>query len=200
MHLIDVVLFLHIAVAIAAFGVATVLHTIQWSMRNATSMAQLKTWNPILHRIEPMFPILALILFALGGWLIGLSDGEFAWGDGWVITAIVGLALMEIVGGVLINKRSKNTVVAIAYADDGPIPSSVNAFMMNPVLWAASHFETGTALGILYLMATKPSGLASVAIVAICALAGIGVGALGARVRVAEPAEPAGAAELPATA
>jgi hypothetical protein len=194
MHLIDVVLFLHIFVAIAAFATATLLHTIQWAMRSATTMAQLKTWNPVLRRIEPLFPILALVLFALGGWIIGLSDGEFSWGDGWVITAIVGLALMELAGGVLINKRSKNTVVAVDYADDGPIPNSVRAFMMNPVLWATTHFETGTALGILYLMATKPSGLASVVIVTLCALAGIGVGALGARSRVVAVQEVAAAA------
>jgi hypothetical protein len=197
MHLVDVVLFLHIAVAVGAFGVATVLHTIQWSSRNASWMTQLKTWNPVVHRLDPIFPILALVLFGLGAWLISLSDGEFAWGDGWVITATVALGLMEAVGGVLVAKRSKNAAVAIDYADDGPIPASVRGFVMNPVLWMATHFETATAIGVLYLMATKPSAPASVLIVAVCALAGVGIGAIGARVPVAESSE---AAQAPAPA
>jgi hypothetical protein len=188
-HLVDAVLFLHIVVAVAAFGVATVMHTIQWVSRGATSIAQLKAWNPVAHRLEPMFPVLALVLFGLGAWLLGLSDGEFSWSDGWVITAAVGLGVMELAGAVLISKRAKNVFTAIEYAPEGPIGDGVRAVVMNPVLWATSHFETGTAIGILYLMAVKPSAAASVAIVVACAAAGAAVGAAGARSQAVAPAE-----------
>ena len=184
MHLIDVVLFLHIAVAVAAFGVATLMHTIQWASRGATSIAQLKAWNPVAHRLEPMFPVLALVLFGLGAWLLGLSHGEFGWSDGWVIVAAVGLGIMEAAGAVLIAKRSKNVITAIEYAPEGPIGGGVRAVVMDPVLWATSHFETGAAIGILYLMAAKPSGAVSAVIVVACAAAGAAIGAAGARSRV----------------
>lgn len=181
MHLIDVVLFAHILVAIAAFSVAAILHTAQWVARGATSTATLKAWNPVIHRLEPMFPILALILFGLGAWLLGLSHGEFRWGDGWVITAVVGLAVMEIVGGALIAPRSKKLIAAIDGAADGPVDESLSAAVMNPVFWAATHFATAVALGIVFLMATKPSGMASAAIVVIAAALGIALGMAGAR-------------------
>ena len=196
MHLVDIVLFAHIAVAIAAFGVAGVLHTAQWTSRRAGSTTTLKVWAPVVHRLEPLFPILALILFGLGAWLLALSDGEFGWGDGWVLTAIVGLALMEVVGGAVLAPRSKKALVAIHSAGDGPIDGAVADAFFDATLWAAGHFATGTAIGILFLMSTKPSGLVSVLIVALCALAGAAVGAAGAagarrRTAVPAPAAPA---------
>jgi hypothetical protein len=181
MHLINVVLFVHILVAIAAFSVAAILHTAQWVARGATSTATLKAWKPVIHRLEPLFPILALVLFGLGAWLLGLSDGEFRWGDGWVITSIVGLAAMEVVGGALIAPRTKKLIAAITDAADGPVDEPLNAAVMNPVFWATTHFATGVALGIVFLMATKPSGAAAVAIVVIAAALGTALGAAAAR-------------------
>lgn len=180
MHLVDVVLFLHITVAIAAFAVAAILHTAQWVARGATTGAALKPWAPVIHRLEPLFPILALALFGLGAWLLHLSGGEFRWGDGWVVTSIVGLALMEAVGGVLIAPRSKKLVAGIKAADDAAIGDDLRAALHERVFWISTHFATAVALGIVFLMATKPSGAASVAVVLVAAAIGVAFGMLGA--------------------
>lgn len=190
MHLVDIVLFAHIAVAVAAFGIAGILHTAQWASRRASSATTLKVWAPVVHRLDPLFPVLALALFGLGAWLLALSDGEFGWGDGWVVTAIVGLALMEIVGGAVIAPRSKKALAAIHDAGDGPIDDAVTDSFFDATLWAATHFATGTAIGILFLMATKPSGIVSALVVALCAIAGAAVGVAGARRKVPVGATP----------
>ncbi|HKC29698.1 MAG TPA: hypothetical protein VKB75_16905 [Jatrophihabitans sp.] len=181
MHLVDVVLFAHILIAICAFAIATVLHVGQLVARGATSTATLKAWNPVNHRVEPLFPILALVLFALGAWLIGLSDGEFAWSDGWVITAAVGLGAMEAVGGAVLAPRGKKAYEAVAAAADGPVDPTLRAIVVDRAAFGAAFFETTTALGILFLMATKPSAAASVAIVVVCAVAGAVLGSALAR-------------------
>jgi small basic protein len=49
-------------------------------------------------------------------------------------------------------------------------------------MWIVSHLITGLALGVVYLMATKPNGWQSVLIVAIVGGLGAAVGAAGARV------------------
>lgn len=72
-HLVDVVLFLHIAVAVLAFGVAGLLLTALSQMRSAQSVAVLRTWQRMSHRVEPWFPILVVVLIGLGAWLIALS-------------------------------------------------------------------------------------------------------------------------------
>jgi hypothetical protein len=181
MHLVDVVLFAHIIVAIAAFCVAGILHTAQWVARGATSTSTLKAWSPVIHRLEPLFPVLALVLFGLGAWLLQLSDGKFRWGDGWVISAVVGLAVMEAVGGVLIAPRSKALVAGINGAGEGPVDAALHAAILDRAFWVASHFATAVALGIVYLMAAKPGGAASVAVLLVAAALGVAAGAAGAR-------------------
>jgi hypothetical protein len=194
MHLVNVVLFLHIFIAILAFGCATLLHTTQVVMRGATSTATLKAWSPVSHRVEPFFPVLALVLFGLGGWLVGLSDGEFSWGDGWVVTSIVGLALMELVGGAVLAPRGKGLHEAIMSAPDGAVDAGLRQKVLDPAVWGAAAFETATALGIVYLMTNKPSGVASALIVAACAIVGALIGAAAARAGVSSQPRPAAAA------
>lgn len=181
MQLVDVVLFAHIAIAIAAFAVAAILHTALWVARGATSTGTLKAWAPVIHRLDPLFPILALMLFGLGAWLLHLSGGEFGWGDGWVISSVVALAIMEIVGGVLLAPRSKKLVAGIKAAADGPVDDALRAAVTDRALWLASHFATGTALGIVFLMVTKPSGAASITVLVVAAVLGVVVGAAGTR-------------------
>ena len=196
MHLIDAVLFLHIFIAICAFGCAAILHTSQFVTRGATTTGTLKAWAPVVHRVEPLFPILALVLFALGAWLLGLSDGEFKWGDGWVIAAIVGLFAMEAAGGAILAPAGKKLHEAIMTAPDGPVDPNLRAQLLDRTVWAVSFFETATALGIVFLMTNKPSGVASGIIVGACALAGLALGATCARQQAPAPL----ATAMPATA
>lgn len=181
MHLINVVLFAHIFIALAAFGCATLVHVWQGVSKGATSTATLKAWAPVMHRIEPLFPVLALILFGLGAWLVGLSDGEFSWSDGWVITSVVGLFAMEAAGGAVLAPGGKKLHEAIVNAPDGPVDASLRALVLDRAVWAVATFETATALGIVFLMTNKPSGLSSALIVAACGLAGLAIGAAAAR-------------------
>jgi hypothetical protein len=196
MHLVNVVLFAHILIAICAFACAGLLHTWQFVSKGATSTATLKAWSPVMHRIEPLFPILALVLFGLGAWLVGLSDGEFSWSDGWVITSVVGLALMEAAGGAVLAPRGKRLHEAIMGAADGPVDAPLRATVLDQAMWAVAFFETATALGIVYLMTNKPSGAASALIVAGCAIGGAALGYASAR----EPSPVALAASVAASA
>lgn len=194
MHLVDAVLFAHVIVAVVAFAVAGVLHVGQWYSRSAGTVAELRIWGRVAHRLEPLFPALAIVLFGLGAWLLSLSDGGFRWSDGWVITSAVGLGVMELVGGALLAPRSKKMSALLADAPDGPVDPAVRATACDPAVWALSHFATGTALGIVFLMTAKPSGAVSVAVVVLAAAVATAVGAAGARtavrgrVAVAEPA------------
>ena len=77
MHLVDVVLFFHIAVVLGVFALIGILHTGQYVMRSATTVQELRSWASVSHRLEPIFPFFGLALFGLGAWLLHLSDGEF---------------------------------------------------------------------------------------------------------------------------
>ncbi|HLY33567.1 MAG TPA: hypothetical protein VKQ07_03465, partial [Jatrophihabitantaceae bacterium] len=62
--------------------------------------------------------------------------------------------------------------------------------------WIVSHFITAIALGVVFLMATKPNGWQSVLIVALAGAIGVTVGAygLGALASLRQP-QPAPAVE-----
>ena len=46
MHLVDVVLFFHIAVVLGVFALIGILHTGQYVMRSATTVQELRSWAP----------------------------------------------------------------------------------------------------------------------------------------------------------
>ena len=175
-HGVDVVLFLHIAVAVFTFGVAGLLLTGLTQMRRAESVAVLRSWERLTHRIEPWFPILVLVLIALGGWLIALSDDEFGWGDGWVVTSVVTLVIMEGYGGIVLAPNGKRLHAMLEALPDGPVPADVAAALRNPLVWAGAWGETGLATGILFLMPTKPAGTWSVLIVVVLGVVSVAVG------------------------
>jgi hypothetical protein len=175
-HGTDVVLFLHIAVAVFTFGIAGLLLTGLTQMRRAESVAVLRSWERLTHRIEPWFPILVLVLIALGGWLIALSDDEFGWGDGWVLTSVITLVIMEAYGGIVLAPNGKRLHAMLETVPDGPVPAEVAAALRNPLVWAGAWGETGLATAILFLMPTKPAGAWSVVIVLVLGVVSVAVG------------------------
>jgi hypothetical protein len=171
----DVVLFLHITAVVLTFGVAAVMHVLMVRLRFATDVRQLRDQMPLLKGAGPLFPIGALLIFVLGGWLIQISDPAdgFGWGDGWVIAAIVGLVAMEAVGGAIIARREKVLHAAVEAAPDGPVPAELSALVHDKGIWYGSHFATAEAFGIVLLMTTKPSGVTSAVVLVAAGLVGV---------------------------
>jgi hypothetical protein len=196
MHLVDVVLFLHIAVAIAVFVIAGILHTGQYVTRGARTVQEVRPWVGLTHRIEPVFPFLGLALFALGAWLLHLSDGEFKWSSGWVDVAIVSLVVLLGVGGTVLQPRAKKLHDAMAGAVDGPIGPELRGALGDRVTWTMSHFNSFLAAGVVFIMVTKPSGWAAALSVVIAAALGATVGSYGA---AAASSPQRSAQEAPAT-
>ena len=175
-HGTDVVLFLHIFTAIVTFGVAGVLLLSLSQLKRASDVATVRIWARISARTGPMFPILVLILIALGAWLIGISHKEFKWSDGWVLTAVITLVIMEGYGGMVLAPADKKLSAAVDAAPDGPVPTEIRHEILNPMVWGGAYGNTGAALGILFTMPTKPSGPTAIAIVAGAAVVGVLVG------------------------
>ena len=147
-HAVDVVLFLHIAAAVFAFVVAGLLLTALAQMRRAQSVAVLRSWQDLAHRIEPWFPIVILVLIGLGAWLIALSHNEFSWSDGWVVTSVATLVIMLAYGGAILAPNGKRLHAMIEDTPEGSVPDQVHAAVMNPLVWAGLWGEMGLGAGI----------------------------------------------------
>lgn len=187
------VLFLHIGVAIGAFMIAGVLHAALQVMARVSTVQELRPWSRVMHRLEPLFPFFALALLALGAWLVHLEGDEgIGWSSGWVITAVVALVVVEALGGAVLAPRGKKLAALVDAAADGPVPDDVRAATKDPAVWYLAHVSTVGFLGVVFVMAAKPSGLGAVIIVVIGALLGLALAEAQLR------ALPADAAGVPA--
>jgi len=166
------VLSVHILAAVVGLMMAAVLHAGLIQMSRAETVQQMRPWVPVIHRLEPLLPVAALVLLGTGIWLIAISGGEFHWTDGWILTAIVGLVAAEAVGG-MVSPRSKALQPALVDEPDGPVSVELRRQAIDPPFFYGSHFATSVFLGVVAIMAAKPSGAVSALIVVVAAVIGL---------------------------
>src|SRR5471032_1195823 len=159
------VLFLHILTAIVAFMMAAIVHAGLPALARARDVREMRSWAALLHRLEPLFPIAALVLLLLGAWLIHLSKGRIHWGDGWLLTSLITLIVVEAVAGAKLAPKAKAAVKAVEDAADGPVPDSVRRTALEPWIWYPSHVATFGFAAVVFLMAARPAGAWAVVIV-----------------------------------
>lgn len=182
MELFDVVLFLHILAVLTAFGVASVLHTAEWTAPGSATTVELRASLRVVRRLEPVFPVLLLVLFGLGAWLIHLSkttDEKFGYDDDWIRVSIIGVIVLFVVGGAVLAPRSKKHGKVVDAATDGPLTPELRGVVTDPVLWLATHFQTSLALSIVFLMTTKPDLTGCIIVILVGPAIGLLIGTLG---------------------
>lgn len=156
-----VVLFLHISVAIVAFAMAGVMHSGLQVMGRARRVEEVRTWGAVMHRVEPLFPVMALLLLGLGAWLVHLgqhTDDKFSFSTGWILTAIITLVVVEAIGGAVLAPRGKKLSELVAAAPDGEVTPEIRAAARDPLFWDMAHLTTFGFLGVVFIMAAKPDG------------------------------------------
>jgi hypothetical protein len=168
------VLFLHITVAIVAFMMAGVLHAALQALARADDVREMRPWGRLIHLLDPLFPIAALLLLGFGAWLIHLSKGRIGWGDGWLLTSLIALIVIEGLSGVLIAPKAKAAVKLIEAAPDGPVSQELRRLAIDPTVWHVSHTATFGFTAVVFLMSVRPTGPISPILV----IAGVVVGVL----------------------
>src|SRR5690242_10533608 len=93
------VLALHIVMVLASFMMAAVIHTILFQMRWARDVSALRAAPRLLGPAERLLPLSALVVLGSGAWLVHLSGGGVRWSDGWIVTSLVALVVVEAIGG-----------------------------------------------------------------------------------------------------
>jgi hypothetical protein len=171
----EVVLSLHILAAVFGFAVAGVAHSTLFRLRGATDMRQVRDHLAVLDKVGPFFGIAALFLLVFGAYLIEIAPKEdgFGWGDGWVVTAIVSLVVVEAVGGAVIGRRVKGLVRRLEGVPDGPVTADTRALLADGPIWMASHATTAVIASVVFVMVGKPSAVGAVVTVLIGAAVGV---------------------------
>jgi hypothetical protein len=174
-HTYTVVLFLHVGVVILTFMIAAILHATLNLLVRAETAEEARPLARVVHRLDPLFPFLALLILGFGAWLIAESkhtDQTWHWSNGWILTALIALIVIEGLAGALLAPHAKKLVKAIEAAPAGPLSSELRAQTRDPFIWYIAHTATVGFLGVVFVMTNKPSGGVAVLAVAIGVVVG----------------------------
>lgn len=151
----DVVLFFHLLAVLAAFGLSGAMHSAEYQMAGADSVARLRQVVKPL-RFAPLFGPILLALVVLGMALTGAFDHGYSTSDPFAWSGLIGAAALLLDGPLLLDPHAKKLTAALTTAPDGPVPAEVRALAFTPQAWRLSHLNTFLALGVVFNMTVKP--------------------------------------------
>jgi hypothetical protein len=172
MNRYDLVLFLHLLALLAAFGASTIVHVSMTKVRAARSGGEALQWLGLAHAFARVFPVALAVLLASGAWMV---HGRWPWSSGFVEAGLTGVVFLAISGGVVEGGRARRLAGALAARPEDPIDHAA-ALCRDPVWWCTSFGNSGVAIAVVLVMATKPSATASFAALAIGLAAGCAAG------------------------
>lgn len=153
MTVFSVVVFLHLAGALALF----IGYGIEWTasalFRSATNVEQLRSWLRVFKVSPPLSGAGLAVLLLSGGYLASLTH---TMKQGWIPATLLGILLALALGFVLVLPRMKRIRAALPSAGE-PLSSAIRSAISDPVLLTAIRVRVMLATGIVYLMVAKPA-------------------------------------------
>jgi hypothetical protein len=172
MRAYDVALFVHLLGVITFFIAVGINQRGGARIREAQTVEHVRLWAGFVRTTQRMFP--AAIVLLLGAGLFMTAD-VWTFATSWIVVGLVGLAVIVAVGIGVVGRRIEAIAAAAEAAGDGAVPPELVTLIADPVMWTALSALNGAAIGIVWLMATKPGWTGSVSVV-------LGLGLIGALV------------------
>jgi hypothetical protein len=165
-----VVVFLHLVALLAAISTAGVAHFAEGRLAAAETFAAARPWASLLNRAAPVFPLALLVLVASGAYLVHRG---WTWDAGWIEAGLVGVALLLANGAGVVGRRNLGLKRALGAAADGPLTDALLQLTRRHIGGIASWANTGLAIGVVFVMATKPGLGGSLAALAVAGALGV---------------------------
>ena len=146
-----IALFLHVTGALGLF-VAIGLEWISLPrLRRAASVEQARTWLGVLGSLRPSGASSALMLLVTGIYMMITT-----WrGAAWAGIGLLALVLIAALGAAL-NGRRVRAIGRALPAEPGPLPQALVQQLRDPVLVFSARLRAALALGVVFIMCTKP--------------------------------------------
>ncbi len=153
MSFYSAVLFVHIVGALTLFMTFAIEWTSLRQLWRAATLDHARTWGKVLTGVRRL-SIVAMLAIILAG--MYLARRMEAWQEAWVWAGLVGTFLIAGIAVALTQRRMRE----IRQASDGESPEVTGALaikLRDPLLRVSLHLRTAMALGIVFLMTTKPN-------------------------------------------
>jgi len=181
MSLYTLALFAHVIGALSLFIGMGLQWVVIIGFRRAQAVSQMRLWSGLLRPVAMLGPLSAVLILLAGGYMMLTT-----WGIGtpWIVVSIGAMLLMAALGmGITVRKLRIVQRTMMAHETSEVISPELRQRIYNPMLWTSAHLASGIALGIVFLMATKPGWLASLLVVAVTMVLGAITGATTAKPR-----------------
>ena len=192
MSLYAIAVFLHIVGALGLFAALGLEWASLLNLRRATAAGQAREWVRVLASLRTVAGPAALTILVTGIYLTATRWG----GQGWIGVGLGGLVLIAVLGATLTGRRTGAIARAVA-SEAGAVSAALGDRLRDPVLMLSAWLRTALALGIVFVMSTKPSGAGALTAVGVALGLGFAAGlpAWGRGRRAGTPAQ----AQPPAT-
>ena len=186
MTLYAVTLFVHLLAVVAAFSATAIIHLGLVRMRKAERANDARDALMLAARAAKAMPIVALLLLLTGALM---TENRWSWTTPWIDVSLGGLILLSAIGGGVLGKRMRALGPQLGRAGDGQLDAALASQVRDPALWIIAQLPPLLAIGVMFVMTTKPSiGLGIIEILVVVAL-GLLAAAPTSRVRVGEGEE-----------
>lgn len=184
MSLYDIALFAHVVGAVLLFGGVALFQATGARLRGAGSAAEVRQWLGFARSAALLYPVASPTLLLSG---LVLTASAWTFTTPWVALGIATLVALA-AGGQGQRRRFQQIGRAAAEADPDALPAPLAELLVARRTWVPAFTSNGLAVGVLWLMTTKPGWLGSLVALAVCAGAGAALGAVvAARHATAEP-------------
>jgi hypothetical protein len=160
--------FLHVVGALGLFAAMGVEWVLLARLSRVHTSEEARDWLSLLGVVRRLGPAsLAAILLA------GVYMMVTAWGAvGWIVVAFLALLLLPPLG--MISGLRLPSIQRQLADLSGPLPTAVHQRLADPLFEVSIRIRTAIALGIVFLMTTKPDVLGSAVAIAVAIALGVG--------------------------
>lgn len=170
MSLYAVAVFLHIVGALALFAVLG----LEWAgiqhLRRCVTKDQAREWLELLRGLGRVERPSLLLLLATGYVIAMAGAGRPLIGPG-----LLGLLVIAVLGRQLTRRRLFRVERALD-ENEGPVTPALAQLLGDPVLRLSAWLRTALALGVVFIMSTKPDRVGVVSALGIALVLGLAAG------------------------
>jgi hypothetical protein len=189
MNLYRLALFAHVLGVLGLFIGMGLQWTIVLRLRRAQTVAQLREWSSVVGGVGKLTLVSGALTLGAGLYMTLVA---WSWRTPWIVVSLAAMLVMIALGAGVTARRLQAVKRAAVGVSNEAISPDLHLRIRDPRLWIATQLTGGTALGVVFLMTTKPDLGGSLLALAAALILGSVVGGLGARPRRAsQPAEAA---------
>jgi hypothetical protein len=171
MSLYSVAVFLHIVGALGLFAALGLEWAGLQNLRRSVTTDHAREWMKQLTGLRLVERPSTLALLVTGIYMAAVTGGHRPW----IGLGLVGLVVIAALGGLLTNRRLR-TVGRVLPKEDGPVAAALARQLADPILRLSASLRTTLALGIVFIMSTKPDRVGVLSALGIALALGLAAG------------------------